>query len=68
MWATNELHTSICKECAPVILDWYIDTLLDTQGINEFDDINTIRRLSNNIIDRYERKKQKKIRGNKKHI
>jgi len=68
MWATNELHTSICKECAPVLLDWYIDTLLDTQEINEVDDINTIRRLSNNIIDRYERKKQKKISGNKKHI
>ncbi len=68
MWATQALHTSVCGKCAPVLLDWYIDTLLDTQEIDESDDIANVKRLSNDIIERYERKKQKKIRYNKKHI
>lgn len=68
MWATNQLHTSVCKNCAPELLDWYIDTLLDTQEINEIDDIANVRKLSGDIINRYDRKKQKKIKHNKNHM
>ena len=68
MWATQPLHAGVCQKCAPQLLDWYIDTLLDTQAIDEFDDIANIKRLSNDIIDRYDRKKKKKIVNNKKHM
>lgn len=68
MWATYRLHTSVCKKCAPSLLDWYIDTLLDGQEINESDDIANIKRLSNDIICRYEKKKLDKVKHNKKHM
>lgn len=68
MWATQKLHTSICKKCAPSLLDWYIDTLLDTKEISEENDIASVKRLSNDIIKRYERKKNKKIKYAKKHL
>lgn len=68
MWATQELHTCVCKRCAPSLLDWYIDTLLDTGEIDEYEDISSVKRLINDIVDRYERKKKKKIQHNKKHI
>ncbi len=68
MWATPNLHTSICKNCAPSLLDWYIDTLLDTQEMDESDDIANIKRLSNDIIDRYNHKKKAKIKHNKNHM
>lgn len=68
MWATQEMHIGICKKCAPVLLDWYIDTLLDTGEIDENDDVESIKRLSNDIISRYDRKKKKKIKYKKKHM
>lgn len=68
MWATQPLHAGVCDKCAPSLLDWYIDTLLDTKAINEDDDMDNIQKLSNDIIDRYKRKKQKKIQYKKKHI
>lgn len=68
MWATQQIHTSICKKCAPSLLDWYIDALLDTQEIDESDDIENVKKLSNDIVDRYHRKKQKKIKHNKIHM
>ena len=68
MWATQQLHTSVCAKCAPQLLDWYIDTLLDTEEIDESDDISNIKRLSNDIINRYDRKKKKKTINNKKHM
>lgn len=68
MWATQELHTCVCEKCAPSLLDWYIDTLLDTKIIDENDDITSVTKLSNAIIERYKSKKQKKIEYKKKHI
>ena len=68
MWATHELHTCVCEKCAPSLLDWYIDTLLDTKQINEEDDIVNIKKLSNEIIDRYKKKKDMKIRYGKNHL
>lgn len=68
MWATQEAHLGICKDCAPSLLDWYIDTLLDSDIINENDDIENIKNLSNSIIDRYKRKKQKKEKYKKNHM
>lgn len=67
MWATMQLHTCVCPKCAPSLLDWYIDTLLDAKEIDEVDDIANVKRLSNGIIDRYEKKKLMKARYNKKH-
>jgi len=68
MWAMNEQHIGICKECAPILLDLYIDTLLDTGIIDENNDIESIKKLSNDIIVRYERKKEKKMQHNKTHL
>lgn len=62
MWAMNNLHLGICDRCAPILLDWYIDTLNDTQKLSEYDDIGNVQKLSNDIIDRYKRKKDKKKR------
>jgi len=61
-------HLGICKKCAPSLLDWYIDTLLDTGAIDENDDIEDVMKLSNDIIGRYKRKKEQKIKWNKKHL
>lgn len=68
MWASQQIHAGICKKCAPQLLDWYIDTLLDAKVIDEVDDIENVKKLSCDIIDRYNRKKQKKIKGNKRHM
>lgn len=68
MWSAHKLETCVCLQCAPLLLDWYIDTLLDTQKIDENNDDESCRKLSNDIIQRYKRKKQKKIKQNKKHI
>ena len=68
MWATQQLHTSVCLKCAPSLLDWYIDTLLDTQTIKEADDVANVKKLTCDIIDRYSKKKQMKIKYNKKHM
>lgn len=68
MWATQNSHLGICKDCASALLDFYIDTLLDTQEIDENDDIGSIKRLTSDIVERYERKKSKKIKYNKKHM
>lgn len=68
MWTTYQLHTCVCAKCAPSLLDWYIDTLLDTQMIDEVDDVANIKRLACDIMDRYNKKKQMKIQHNKKHM
>mgnify|MGYP006987710281 CR=1 FL=1 len=68
MWATQSIHTCVCEKCAPSLLDWYIDTLLDTKVIDENNDISNVKKLSNDIIERYERKKDKKIKYGKKHL
>lgn len=68
MWATQQLHTSICINCSPSLLDWYIDTLLDTQTLNEDNDIENLQKLVCDIINRYDKKKQMKVRYNKKHM
>lgn len=68
MWATNKIETCICSKCAPVLLDWYIDTLLDTHQLDENDDDNSCIRLSKDITERYRRKKDKKISQNKAHM
>lgn len=68
MWATQRLHAGVCRKCAPQLLDWYIDTLLDTKVLDEVDDVENVKKLSSNIIDRYNRKKQKKIKSNKSHM
>lgn len=68
MWAMNREHLGICKKCAPILLDWYIDALLDSDIINESNDIENVIKLSNDIAVRYKRKKEKKVSGNKKHM
>ena len=68
MWATPQIHVGICQKCAPQLLDLYIDTLLDTRVIDEVDDIENVKKLSCDIIDRYNRKRQKKIKGNRRHM
>lgn len=68
MWAMNENHLGICNKCAPILLDWYIDALLDTGEIQEDNDILTVQKLSNDIIERYRRKKEKKAKYSKKHM
>ena len=68
MWSAHKLHTCVCLHCAPLLLDWYIDTLLDTQKIDENNDEDNYQKLSNDIIERYKRKKQKKIEQNKDHM
>ncbi len=68
MWVAQQLHTSVCAKCAPSLLDWYIDTLFDTQAIDEYDDVANIKKLTSDIIDRYNKKKQMKIKYNKRHM
>ena len=68
MWATQQLHTSVCAKCAPSLLDWYIDTLLDAKVIDESDDVTNVKKLSCDIIDRYNKKKHMKIKYNKGHM
>lgn len=68
MWATQQLHTSVCAKCAPSLLDWYIDTLLDAKVIDESDDVANVKKLTCDIIDRYNKKKQMKIKYNKRHM
>lgn len=68
MWSANKIDTCVCIKCVPVLLDWYIDTLLDTHHLDENDDVNSCMRLSNDIMERYRRKKEKKISQNKRHI
>lgn len=68
MWATQLLHTCVCVKCSPSLLDWYIDTLLDAEVLNEVDDIKNAKKLSCDILDRYIRKKKKKIELNKNHM
>lgn len=68
MWSAHKLNTCVCIHCAPILLDWYIDALLDTQEIDENNDEDNFHKLSNDIIERYKRKKQKKIIQNKNHM
>lgn len=68
MWAMQEAHIGICKDCSSVLLDWYIDTLLDTGIIDENDDVESVQKLSNDIIGRYKWKKQRKEKYNKNHM
>lgn len=68
MWAMDKLHLGICEKCAPILLDWYIDTLLDVGTINEIDDIENVKKLSDDIIIRYKRKRDKKIKQEKAHL
>lgn len=68
MWATQKIHAGVCEKCAPTLLDWYIDTLFDVKEISEEDDIASVKKLSNDIIERYERKKKKKVQYKKKHL
>ena len=68
MWAMYEHHIGICKKCSTSLLDWYIDTLIDTGEIDEVDDIKNVKRLTNDIIDRYKKKHDQKLRLGKKHM
>lgn len=68
MWATQQIHTSVCAKCAPSLLDWYIDTLLDSKVIDESDDISNLKKLTGDIIDRYKKKKNMKIKYKKRHM
>ncbi len=68
MWAMSKNNLGICKECAPVLLDWYIDSLLDTDVINESDDVENMKKLSNDISVRYKRKIDKKLNYGRDHM
>lgn len=68
MWATQSLHTCVCVKCAPSLLDWHIDTLLDAEVINESNDIENAKKLTCDILNRYNRKKKKKIELKKNHM
>lgn len=68
MWAMQEHHVGICKDCANYLIDWYIDTLLDTQKINEDEDIENIKKIICNVLDRYNHKKKMKKKYNKNHM
>lgn len=68
LWSMNQMELSICEDCAPILLDWYIDTLMDSENLSKDDDIENIKNLSTGIIERYDRKKKKMIKYKKKHI
>lgn len=68
MWAMQEHHIGICKDCAHSLLELYIDTLLDSGEISEENDVESMIRLSNDILDRYKDKKEKKEKLNKNHM
>jgi len=35
MWAAANHHLGICEKCAPLLIDWYADTLMDTSDFEE---------------------------------
>lgn len=32
MWSADDQHLGICEGCAPFLIDWYVDTLMDTSS------------------------------------
>lgn len=35
MWAGDEYHLGVCKECSPHLINWYIDTVKDTTSFEK---------------------------------
>ena len=56
MWAGDEHHLGICKECSPSLIDWYVDTIMDTTDFEKM----SLEEKKKEVFEVVERRLEKK--------
>jgi len=57
MWAGDEHHLGVCKECSPLLIDWYVDTVMDTTGFEKLN-LDEKKKEVFNVVERRLEKKE----------